>query len=598
MCGFILTSTRAGPPSDDLARRLVGHRGPDGFGTFATSDWHLAHSRLAVLDPTAASDQPFFSPDGRWVLLFNGEVYNFRDLRTALSPRWQFRSAGDTEVVLAGLVTEGPEWLTKVEGMYALALVDRESGDVTAARDTLGIKPLYARREKERVVALGSTLRSVRGPNPALEEDALRQAVLFGTPLDRSTADADVTQLAPGVVWSLTSDGSVAATRPLRCRWWEGAAERPTTSTFKSALRATVRRHLVSDVPVGVALSGGLDSSTLVGLSVAEGQTPHCFTAAFPGDEGSKAEVEAATLLARHFNVPHTIVNVDDSDVSEALARPGLWDDPFAEIAAVPLNRVAAAARAAGVPVLLTGEGPDEFFGGYRRYERFALLSRLPRLPRSEVLRRVAARTPGRVARVAGSLEADARSPERYLWLIANLVPREAGRLLSLSSRELSRRFRTWSSAPANFTERDALELETKLVLPELYLRKVDLATMAEGIEGRVPFVDSVFLSSTFTHTPIQGKDLVRAAMADVLPREILGRPKQGFGSPMGRWVRTVLRSDVEEVLSDAGNAIWSVADRSAAQDLWERGTVWEGGYGGVFFALYRWGRWAQQDLP
>lgn len=177
----------------------------------ATRHWQLAHSGLAVLDPTQASDRPFLSTDGRWVLLFNGEIYNFRALRDDLSTEWDFRSAGDTEVLLAGLLRRGTSWLERVHGMYAFVLVDREEGSVLAARDPLGIKPLFCRMDGSRVIAMGSTLRSVRGARPDLNEDALRQAVLFGTPIDRSTADRGVSQLPPGAMWSLTGNGSLAS---------------------------------------------------------------------------------------------------------------------------------------------------------------------------------------------------------------------------------------------------------------------------------------------------------------------------------------------------------------------------------------------------
>lgn len=345
---------------------------------------------------------------------------------------------------------------------------------------------------------------------------------------------------------------------------------------------------------MGVALSGGLDSSTLLARAVAAGTTPHCFTAAFPDDEASAAEVEAAALVARHFGVPHTVVPVESQDVTTALLRPGLWDEPLAEIAVVPLNRVAAAAHSEGISVLLTGEGSDEFFGGYRRFEQFRRLSRLRQIPGPRVQRALAVVAPPRTGRALGSLGSPPRSLERYLWLIANLVPRDASRLLGTSLPDLDLHLASWASSPFPFREVDALQLETKVVLPELYLRKVDLATMAEGVEGRVPLVDVAFLSATFSKTPARGKNLLRSAMAATLPREILTRREQGFGAPMDRWVRTVLRSDVEDILADAGNPIWSVLCRSAAQELWKHPTAWDAGHSGIFFAIYRWGRWGR----
>jgi asparagine synthase (glutamine-hydrolysing) len=600
MCGFLLTAVDAHPPSEDEARSLLAHRGPDGFHAMRTRQWHLAHTRLAVLDPTVASDQPFLSVDGRWALLFNGEIYNFRALRDDLASEWDFRSGGDTEVLLAGLLRRGSVWLDQIQGMYAFVLVDRDDGTILAARDALGIKPLYCRHDGDRIVALGSAVRSMRSVPAAigLDHEGLRQAVLFGTPINLSTADRSVSQLPPGAVWSIAGDGKLTTADVLPARWWHDAPDAADPAAFPLALANTIRRHLVSDVPVGVALSGGLDSSTLVAGAVSAGCVPHCFTASFPDDPGSAAEVEAAAMVANRFGARHTIVPVDASEVTAALGRRGLWDEPFAEIAVVPLNRVAAAARQAGVPVLLTGEGADEFFGGYRRFERFRLLSRLPRVPVGGPVGRAAARAPSRVDRLVGSLGAAPHSLPRYLWLIANLVPRDASALLGLSPNDIGQRFRAWTSGPSPFHAQDALELETKVVLPEFYLRKVDLATMAEGVEGRVPYVDLAFLSETFGRTPGRAKDLVRSAMADTLPREILERPKQGFGAPMARWVRSVLRADVEEILSDGDNPIWSVLCRPAAQDLWRRRAAWEAGYGGAFFAIYRWGRWTRGDIP
>lgn len=567
---------------------MLAHRGPSGTGAGGSKHWVFAHSRLAVLDPKSRSDQPFFAPDGSHALLFNGEIFNHADLRASLGERWSFTTTGDTEVLLAGLLLQGSVFLSSVQGMYAFVLVDSVSGELLIGRDPLGIKPLFARVAGGRVQAAASTQRVLTAGSTAdFDADNLRQTLLFGTGLDGSGAVGEVRSLPPGAVWKIQSSGRHEEER--RFSPLKAGSSHP----FAEAFQDTVRRHLVSDIPVGVALSGGLDSSAIAAAAVGLGAHPHCFTVHFPNDAASDTELAAARAVTAHLGLRHTIVDVGADQALEALRRPGLWDEPFAEGALIPLNRLAAAAGDLGVRVLLTGEGSDEFFGGYRRFAAFHRMARLPRtsLPTRLPLDRLGRHLGPRAERVADALAARPLSPARYLWMISNLRPDAAAALFHLDRPALEGRFAAWvgSNNERPFGLDEASEFERHSWLPSVYLRKLDLATMAEGVEGRVPFVDTTFLGHA---SRTVGKGELREAMRGRLPDEILARPKQGFGTPMSTWLREALADDIKSVLRDSRLAIWDVADRSVAQRLWEQPGAWLGGHGGFFFALYRWSRW------
>lgn len=549
------------------------------------------HSRLAVLDPTSRSDQPFLAPDGSHVLLFNGELFNHVELRAALARRWHFSTTGDTEVLLAGLLLDGASFLDAAQGMYAFALVDRIHGSMLLGRDPLGIKPLFGRFDGTRLTAVASTQRSLmsRSIVSDFNPDAIRQTVLFGASLDHSAASLQVRSMPPGAVWQLRSDGSVASRHQLRGIIANGAR----SDSFTQDFICSVQRHLVSDVPVGLALSGGLDSSSLLAAAAELGEKPHCFTVAFHDDSASAREVAAASLVASHFGVKHTVVHVGPAEAAEALLRPGLWDEPFAEAAVIPLNRLAAAASSAGVPVLLTGEGSDEYFGGYRRFAAFERIAALPQLPRRGRigLSWLGSHYGSRLERISDALTAPRHSAARYLWMASSLRPAASCALFGMGQGDLEDSLARWARVEpgSRFGLPEASEFERTVWLPSVYLRKLDIATMAEGVEGRVPFVDVTLLSSASKGV---GKQQLREAMKGRLPEAILHRSKQGFGTPTSGWLRSHFAPEIGALMADRRHPIWSVIERQVALRLWEQPMSWRGGDGGLFFALHRWGKW------
>ena len=549
-------------------RDALAHRGPDGAGAWADGPVALGHRRLAIVD-VAGGHQPMSNEDGSVWLTFNGEIYNHAELRPGLEARGHvYRTRSDTETILHLYEELGDRVVERLHGMFALAIWDRRRRRLLLARDRLGIKPLYyAISDGELLFA--SEIKAIveGGVRPELNRAVVPELLATRYVSGEETLFQGVRKLPPGqtLCWS-QDEGFV------RRQYWEIPAPRETAGlTYPAAVRelrerleAAVGRHLMSDVPLGLFLSGGLDSSALAGLTSRLIKEPlRTFSVGFAEQEAN--ELPYARAVARHIGAVHREVLVSPGEYFDALPQL-VWqeDEPIAFTSSVPLYFVSKLARD-HVKVVLTGEGSDELFLGYNRYRvtywnqrigaaywavaprslRRRIQRLIPRLPAG--VRRYLARTflglePGPRSLF---LENFALFPDR---LRQGLLHQEAG---AAGRDPFAASLHSYLEAPGDALDRmSRSDLQT--YLHEL-LMKQDQMSMAASIESRVPFLDdeiieyAAALPSRFKLRGWRTKAVLRDAVRDVIPPEILTRRKMGFPVPIGAWLRGRFRPIVEE---------------------------------------------------
>lgn len=547
MCGIAgIVHTDARPVDPTALRRMgdsMAHRGPDGRGEWTSGSVGLAHRRLAIIDLTGGR-QPMVSPATGCVLSFNGEIYNFRELRRVLAAEGQtFLEQSDTEVVLRAYEQWGDACVDRLQGMFAFAIWDPHAGRLFAARDRLGIKPLYYRWQ-DHTLTFASELKAILAANPA------QRPTLDARSLDRylrlqyvptpHTMVAGVKQLLPGCTLTLALDG-----QPVETRYWQArakAAGPSSTAEFQERLAAVVRSHLVADVPVGALLSGGLDSSLVVAHMVREASAPvHTFSVGF--EDARLDERGSARQVAAHLGTVHHEQVVTEADAAATLPFiVASMDEPLADYAALPTYLIARFA-AQHVKVVLTGEGADELFAGYRRYRRDRILAPVARF--------------------------------RPTYQASHVFSgRETSRLLG---RRLSRFERAAHSGRRTTDTLNQLLLrDVEGWLPDNLLVKVDRMTMLCSLEARVPYLDHQFVeyalgipaASKLRLLSGTNKLLMREAAGTMIPGVIAARPKQGFKPPIDAWLRGRLRSLAHDALLSTTSHLHAHVDTRSMRRL------------------------------
>ena len=567
MCGICGIASAAGTPDPgrlaEMSATLV-HRGPDSDGTFADSSVALAARRLAIID-LATGDQPITNEDGRITVVQNGEIYNYRELRQELERAGhRFSTNGDTEVVAHLYEEHGERFAERLRGMFALALWDSERSRLVLARDRYGIKPLYYRETADEL-AFASELRAL--PRGEVDLDALDAFLAFNSVPGPLTIFRDVRKLQPGHVLTWENGRSqlirYARPAPVPASELRGAEEAELVEELRARLRDSVRAHLVSDVPVGVLLSGGVDSSVLVALAAEEASEPlRTFSIGF--EERSFDELADARLVAERYGTEHRelVLRPDAALLLPALAEA--FDEPFADSSALPTYLVSQLA-AEDVKVALSGEGGDELFGGYYTYAADLLAQRTAWA--APLLRPLVERLPSSSKRTSFDYRA-----KRFVRA-AHLPPLERHHgwkeIFSADVRaELTGRrseFDPVDLLRARFAETEGAELLARLqdvdlgtYLVDDLLVKTDRASMAHSLEARVPFLDPVvtnFALALPTRHKVRGlrkKVLLRKAAAPLVPPELLKRRKRGFSIPAAAWLRGELEPFARDTLSAA----------------------------------------------
>ena len=609
MCGITGVWARRPAGADEMRRIVdtmrdaIAHRGPDDAGSWVEGPVAFGHRRLSIVDLSALGHQPMTSPDGRFVICYNGEVYNFIALREELRAYGHsFRGGSDTEVMLAAFTEWGVrDAVQRFIGMFAFAVWDTREQALYLVRDRLGIKPLYVGRTADGDLLFGSELKALmahprfrRRVAPGAFADYLRYTYVPSP----ASMFADAMKLAPGHWMRLTAADAPWEPQP----YWSigGAArvgaEHPFVGSVVDAeseldvlLRDAVRLRMIADVPLGAFLSGGIDSSLVVALMQAQSDRPvQTFTIGFA--EQRYDESRFAGAIADHLGTAHTELTVTPGEAQAVIPTlPVMYDEPLADVSQIPTHIVAALARK-HVTVALSGDGGDELFGGYDRY-RFSdrTWRRLRRVPPAmrrgggALLRRLA----GPAARVSGARAAQ--------------LGKAADLLDAPSLEALYRRLASTTAAPAMFMAADiradgddrlasllresprlaAMErmmvADASVYLPDDLLTKFDRASMMVALEGRVPLLDHRVAEFAWTLPlawrtgPREGKVLLRRVLARYLPAPLFERPKMGFEVPIGAWLRGPLREWADDLLAPGvlrGDGFFEVA---SVRRIWER---------------------------
>jgi len=579
MCGIAgvvyFDPTRTVDPA--LLRRMnevLAHRGPDDAGTHVDGPVGLAHRRLSIIDLSPSGHQPMASASGDHWITYNGEIYNFLELRRELEDSGVvFRSRSDTEVILALYERFGLDCLRRLRGMFALAIWDGRRRTLFVARDRLGKKPLYYYRDDEKFVFASEPRGILQDPTVPVTPDleAIHHYLSYGYVPNPWSAFRGIRKLPPAH-WLLVADGTVRVERYWELRYGPKTtgSEAEVSDELLSRLEECVRLRMISsDVPVGAFLSGGIDSSTVVALMSRLSSRPvKTFSIGF--EEERYNELPYARLVAERYGTDHHefVVKPDAVEVLPDLVWH--YNEPYADSSAIPTYYLAKM-TAQHVKVALNGDAGDENFAGYLRYAaNWAAwhYDRLPRLMRRSVERAVA------VLPERGHVRSPYRRVKRFFTAIGEEPRRRYGRWVTVfpnaskatlytpAFREATAHVdsiellvRAYDAVDAGNVVDATLGVDVATYLPDDLLVKVDIASMAHSLEARSPMVDHTFMEFAASIPPalklkgLTTKHILRRAVTPLLPRAILERPKMGFGVPIDRWFRHELRDMAYDTL-------------------------------------------------
>lgn len=573
MCGIVGYRVRTGdavPLRDALpmACDALRHRGPDTDGVWysdLSAEVGFGHRRLSIIDLTEAGSQPMVSADGEYAVIFNGEVYNFAEIARELTARGvRFRGHSDTEVVLESFRAWGPRCVERFIGMFAFAIWDRRERRLSLCRDRVGVKPLYY-TWTGRTLRFASELKALRKlPHwaPEIDVQAMGEFLQYGYIGQPRSIYRLVCKLPPGCWLHLNAEGE-----PRIERYWSLAdivdrgpltgSERDLEAELEALLLDAIKYRLVSDVPVGLFLSGGVDSSLVAGLLKSAGIDIETFTIGFK--VAGYDESDAAAAVSRALGYKNQVEIIDERYATTVLDQwADLYDEPFGDLSGIPTFLVSSMARQR-VAVALSADGGDELFCGYSGYSqaaaRMATHGRIPAWARGLATRgldaAMAAGVPralgglaiDRVHKLRGCMDAtglDALRPFKSFW-----QPGELRGLLGASYTDPRLGGLKWDGAPAE----QLAALDFHEFLPDDVLAKADRASMAVGLECREPLLDHRVIEMAF-RLPLKmrlgslgNKHALRSILYKHVPRELVDRPKQGFAVPLSRWMNSLIES-------------------------------------------------------
>lgn len=587
MCGItgIILTAQARVDQGVLRRMTesIAHRGPDDDGYFWGNQVAFGHCRLSIID-AAGGRQPMLSADEGVVLTYNGEIYNFQYLRRELEGLGHsFKTECDTEVLLMAYLEWGEDCVSRLRGMFAFAIWDNRKGELFLARDRLGIKPLYYASLPDGTFLFASELKALLqhpGLKRQLRLDAVEDYLALGYVPDPKSILTGVEKLPPAHCLKLSKDTG----RFELYRYWELDIVTPSvveedTGELLERLEEAVKLRMIADVPLGAFLSGGVDSSVVVGLMSRNSSKP-VETCAVGSDVPAFDESGHAQNVADHFGTHHRMRLISAHDASLIDVMPDVYDEPFADMSALPTYRVCALARET-VKVALSGDGGDELFGGYRRYrlhmmeEQFR--SAVPYIVRRAVFGPLSKIYPKmdwapQFMRAKSTFEGLARtSAQAYFQSVAKTPDRDRLRLQSdrmkkqLGGYHPQERFEELAGQIKGAHPLSVIQhIDINTYLPGDILTKVDRASMAHSLEVRVPLLDHKFFEWGIRLGPEsrivdgEGKAAFKKAVRGFIPDQIIDRPKKGFNIPAGQWMREELAPLLEElceseVLLDTG---------------------------------------------
>ncbi len=595
--------------ADRMADR-ISHRGPDDAGVWSDAATGVAFSfrRLAILDLTEAGHQPMASPSGHFVIVFNGEIYNHKDVLRDLRSRnhqLSLRGHSDTEILAAGFEEWGiTETLRRCVGMFAVAVWDKRSRRLILARDRFGEKPLYFGISKKTLL-FGSELRALTSHPafvPNINRDALGAFMRFGYIPAPQTIYKNIRKLQPGAVISFSAEDVIAGHMPELEKFWslEEASKQATMAPFtgtvadasvalENILKRTIREQIVADVPLGAFLSGGIDSSLVVSLMQAQSSRPiRTFSIGF--HESKYNEAHFAKAVAQHLGTEHTELYVNAADALEVIpSLPDVYDEPFADSSQIPTLLVSKLARS-NVTVSLSGDGGDEIFGGYERYQLMQRVwratSMIPSSLRVPIGRQIASLSAIRSAK-SGSLANKANWASRFL---AATSFDDAYRSMISSWNDPASVVLGISGGGTNSTSKQGTQggnllrrmmlTDAGAYLPDDILVKVDRATMHVGLESRSPLLDHRIMefAMSLPDQMLVRNGVTKWILRDILyrhvPQPLIDRPKKGFAVPIAEWLRGPLREWAEHHLNEKSISDAGYLDARVVQRTWQEHLV------------------------
>lgn len=560
------------------AAECLRHRGPDASGLFIDSNVGLAHTRLSILDPTEAGNQPFQLPAGRFVISHNGEVYNFQDIANTLGMTDRV-SGTDTEVILKAFERIGTGLFSQLNGIFAFVIFDRKERKLWLVRDRMGVKSLYYMRSKQGFFfaseVKGLFAMDAEGVPKTLNTEAVHEWSYFGSSLGESNLFLGVKRLLPGHYLEINVDSLEVIER---CYWSIQKAiqfkpkpkrlvkENVLIDETRRVLERAVKRQLISDVPVGVFLSGGIDSSAITAFASKHYHgTLSTYSVAFDFDRGS-SELPMAERVAKYFQTEHHEIYINGIDIADVVEKMVHHHDaPFSDAANIPLyllcNHIKNETK-----VVLQGDGGDELFAGYQRYTTLSHLKKMQLFAFfGKFINQFTSKNAAFYARqryINALLASDHAS---LMALLLTVEDRAASPLLIFSDvfrAQLAEYdpFLRYSEVEQSFEKQSIVNrmllVDKTIILPDIFLEKVDKASMAASVEVRVPFLDNEVvefcLGLDASQKLVHGKKkwLLKKALEGVIPNEVLRGKKRGFGVPYGYWVKGALASLLHDHLA------------------------------------------------
>jgi asparagine synthase (glutamine-hydrolysing) len=568
------------------------HRGPDNQGFFYSPAAGFAHNRLSILDLSEKGNQPMYY--NQWLIAFNGEIYNFKALRSELMALgFEFTSGTDTEVVLKAYIAWGRDSFVKLNGIFAFAIYNQDTRETVIVRDRLGVKPLYIYSDNN-ILLFASEIKSILASgyvSKSINYQALSEYMWFGNPVAAQTIYNGITHVKPGTFVHIQHN------KPGYGRYWQPSTfidtsirEQDAVTTVRQLLEDAVSSQLVSDVPVGVFLSGGIDSSAITAFASKHYHKQlDTYSVEFDYNRGNKSELEKAAMVAKRFRTNHHEMHIDAHHISSIIDLLAYHhDEPFGDAANIPLYLLSKEIKDT-TKVVLQGDGGDEIFGGYSYYNRMQHIRMLTMAghlykmvhPLARLIKRSAAdrmmrfssavTQPSRFRQVAQLTIWDSLSKDPY-----SIFTPEAAQHLRIT--DIYKGFEEMNGYAQDIDPIAYMHHhDLNVILPNGFLEKVDKSTMANSIEVRVPFLDNHLVeyalripSGIKVHKGIQ-KYLLKQALRGVVPDEILDAPKRGFGVPVNSWLQGKLQPFFKEVMHDPAIVHSGVIDTDAVLKLNEK---------------------------
>ena len=620
MCGIagfsLFNHQEGGQASLTSMHEAIHHRGPDASGTYLDEHIGLCHRRLSILDLSEAGNQPMFSADGNLVIVFNGEIYNFLELRAELEAEGvQFKSHTDTEVILALYAREGTQCLGKLNGMFAFAIWDKTKQELFIARDRLGKKPLYYFSHNGRF-AFGSEIKAILALENIPREirlDAVYDFFAYQYVPDPKSIFKHIHKLPPAHYLLLNKDGfTLTEYWDLSFKNTSRDSEETHKVQLKGLLEKVTKQRMVSDVPLGAFLSGGVDSSGVVAMMAQASETP-VKTCTIGFDNKDFNEADFAREIAEKYKTEHHEYTVHQNVADRLEHIVSFFDEPFADPSLVPTFFVSELARKA-VTVALAGDGGDEMFAGYEKYSvddiENKLRNKFPEAVRKSIfpsLGKFAGKIPGTVGKKAKSLLTSlSHDPAMGFYITNSMMTDDMWQ--SLVKTEVTEQLGDYH--PSQYTlemynKADGPDHLSKILYTDIktymtgdILVKVDRMSMANSLEVRAPILDyqvaefAATLPSSQKYRDGEKKYLLKEVFKPFIPDSLLYRKKMGFSTPLDEWCRGELKELFESILSNASYGVYDIFDRDSVNQVWQQHQNGTHQHGAVLWSMLMYQMW------